>query len=140
MDLQLLQQYCERGDLENVKKICLEAKLVKETIFCNYYDYNYYFPFYAAYSEGHFDVCKFFIFEFHITKKDILHFSNYYIKRTLDANSDDIKAKYVNFLIEQFGITEEDLQYYLKYKGEDTRNKIMECFIPLGSCTKPAKN
>jgi hypothetical protein len=137
MDLQPLRQFCERGDLENVKRICSEKKLTKKFVF--HKEWYFYCPFDMAYSEGHFDVCKFFIFKFHITKKDILECRNLYIFNTLDDNSDDIKVKYVNFLIEEFGITEEDLEDYLESKSEYTRNKILECFIPLGSRTKPVK-
>jgi hypothetical protein len=136
MDIYPLIRFCERGDLENVKKICLEKKFTKEFVFNN--DWEYYVPFDIAYSEEHFDVCKFFISEFNITKKDILEGQNLYILNTLDVNSDDIKVRYVNFLIEEFGITEKDLENYLEEKSEDTRNKIMECFIPLGSFTKTA--
>jgi hypothetical protein len=138
MDLGSLGRFCNRGDLENVKRICSENKLTKTYVF--YFDWENCGPFDIAYSEGHFDVCKFFIFEFHITKKDILKYKNYYISHTLDKNLDNIKVKYVNFLIEEFGITEEDLEDYLEGKSGETRNKIMECFVPLGSRTKPANN
>jgi hypothetical protein len=131
MDFNPVQTFCERGDLENIKKLFLEKKLTKKIIFS--YDFNYR-PFDLAYAKGHLNVCKFLIFNFNITKKDIFAYKDYYLITTLELYN----LQHVIFLIEEFGITEEDVEYYLKTVSEKKRKEILECFTPFGSLIKKA--
>jgi hypothetical protein len=134
MDTNSVYLFCEKGDLENLKKLFSEEKLKRNIIFSSYYNC----AFDCAYKGGHFDVCKYLILKFDITKEEIYVYKDYYLRTAFNREFYNDNLEYIIFLIEEFGITEEDIAEYMTEISEERRKKILECFTPLGSLTKSA--
>ena len=134
-NVELFNDFCKQGDLENVKKFCLKNKLTKKDICGEDYKIR---AFDYAYQRGHLEICKFFIGMFNITKTDILLYKKFYFDFAFNCflSPHSIQIKYVNFLINDMGLTEEDVQDYFKSVPKE---KIFELFTPLGSLTKSAQ-
>ena len=137
-----IRDLCYYGCFKKLRELYFEGKLKKEDVFSPDDIYN---GFSWAYERGHLNICIFLILKLNITKDDLFKDDKqFYIKNAFQRNQsrrhNDAYLNYVHFLIEYLNVTENEVQDYLSEVSEERRKKILECFAPLGSSTKPARN
>jgi hypothetical protein len=102
----------------------------EEAVLCNNYAFR------CACTCGHLEVCEWLHKTFQLKKEEI----NFHINSMFGWVCFNENYEIIIFLCNTFNITNEEIQNIIKYFSKKDREKILDCFVPFGSFTKPVKN
>jgi hypothetical protein len=88
-----------------------------------------------ACDNGHLEVCRWLYETFQIKRKKVILYNNWAFRGACRHDHYEI----ISFLCNTFGIMEKDVKNIIEEYSKEKQEKILDCFIPFGSFTKPVK-